>query len=207
MSTQEHYVSQTRAVGYPVAVPKLWNDTIESHRRDVTDAILRSTVDLVTERGLRAVTMSEVAERASIGRATLYKYFPSIEAILHAWHQQQVAHHLEELGRIASRERPAIDRLTDVLERYADVLHETHDADLVGLLHQPEHMDAAHDQLHELLVRLISLAADEGVVRPDIPPGELALFCRNSLERVGDLGSKAAVKRRVLLVGEALRGS
>jgi AcrR family transcriptional regulator len=84
---------------YPWLVPKLWNETIEAHRRDVRDAILDTTVALVAEHGLRSTTMSRIAERTGIGRATLYKYFPDVESILIAWHHQHVAAHLEHLIR------------------------------------------------------------------------------------------------------------
>jgi AcrR family transcriptional regulator len=67
-------------------VPKLWNETIEEHRRAVRDAVLKTTAALVTEQGLRGVTMSRIAEDSGIGRATLYKYFPDVESILAAWH-------------------------------------------------------------------------------------------------------------------------
>jgi AcrR family transcriptional regulator len=56
-------------------MPKLWNETIEAHRREVRDAILDNTAALVAEHGLLSVTMSQIAEETGIGRATLYKYF------------------------------------------------------------------------------------------------------------------------------------
>jgi Bacterial regulatory proteins, tetR family. len=52
-------------------VPKQWNETIEEHRRAVRDATLETTTALVAEHGLRAVTMSQIAEEIDIGRATL----------------------------------------------------------------------------------------------------------------------------------------
>jgi len=72
----------------------LWDDTIESHRRAVRDTTLDAAAALVAEHGLASVTMSEIAERTGIGRATLYRYFPDVEAILLAWHERQVSSHL-----------------------------------------------------------------------------------------------------------------
>jgi AcrR family transcriptional regulator len=43
---------------------------------EVRDVIVETTAALVAEHGLRAVTMSQIAEDTGIGRATLYKYFP-----------------------------------------------------------------------------------------------------------------------------------
>jgi AcrR family transcriptional regulator len=67
-------------------VPKLWTETVETHRQEVREAILDATASLVQSRGLLAVTMSDIAEATGIGRATLYKYFPDVETILSAWH-------------------------------------------------------------------------------------------------------------------------
>ncbi|MGI9077433.1 MAG: TetR/AcrR family transcriptional regulator, partial [Gemmatimonadaceae bacterium] len=55
-------------------MPKLWNETIEAHRRAVRDATLNATAALVAEHGLASVTMSQIARETGIGRATLYKY-------------------------------------------------------------------------------------------------------------------------------------
>src|SRR5438874_13369147 len=84
-------------VTYSGWVPKLWNETIEAHRREVRDAILDTTAALVFEHGLRAVTMAQIAEQTGIGRATLYKYFPDIDTILHTWHHRQITAHLHQL--------------------------------------------------------------------------------------------------------------
>jgi len=78
-------------------VPKLWTDTIETHRRAVQEAAIEATAQLVAEHGLLSVTMSQIAEETGIGRATLYKYFPDMEAILVAWHELQVGAHAAQL--------------------------------------------------------------------------------------------------------------
>jgi len=64
----------------------------------------------------QAVAMSQIAEQTGIGRATLYKYFPDVDAILHAWHERQIAGHLAQLA--AARDRPGA-RLEAVLRTYA----------------------------------------------------------------------------------------
>src|SRR3990172_12780555 len=99
------------AVAYTEVVPKLWNDTIETHRRAVREATLDAAAALVAERGLASVTMSEIAEKTGIGRATLYKYFPDVEAILVAWHERQISGHLEYLAEIRDQTGTASERL------------------------------------------------------------------------------------------------
>src|SRR3990172_8477120 len=122
-------------VPYTAAVPKLWTDTIETHRREVHAAILETTAELVAEHGLAAVTMSQIAEKTGIGRATLYKYFPDVEAILVAWHERQITGHLEHLAEVRDQVGDAGERLEAVLEAYALISHERHNIELAALLH------------------------------------------------------------------------
>src|ERR671910_2689019 len=129
MSLSNQNVS-TIAVMYTRVVPKLWNETIEAHRRAVRDAILETTAALVAEQGLRSVTMSQIAERTGIGRATLYKYFPDVEAILLAWFERQVGVHLAHLYEVADQTGDASERLEAVLRAYALIAFEHRDADL-----------------------------------------------------------------------------
>ena len=75
---------------YTGRVPKLWTDTVAEHRQAVREATLDAAARLVAERGLTSVTMSAIATEAGIGRATLYKYFPDVEAILVAWHERDI---------------------------------------------------------------------------------------------------------------------
>src|ERR1700716_3683265 len=108
---------------YPWRVPRLWTDTVETHRREVRDAILETTVGMVTEQGLRSVTMSRIAAKTGIGRATLYKYFADVEAILLAWHERHVAGHLEPLAVLRDQPGDPIERLKGVLEAYGVLQH------------------------------------------------------------------------------------
>ena len=105
-------------------MPKLWSDTIDAHRREVRRAIVETAAALVAERGAAAITMSEIADAAGIGRATLYKYFADVESILDAWHEDHVNGHLEMLAAVRDRGGTPGKRLAAVLEAYGSVLHE-----------------------------------------------------------------------------------
>jgi AcrR family transcriptional regulator len=178
-------------------VPKLWTETIEAHRREVRDATLDTTAALVAEHGLRAVTMSQIAEETGIGRATLYKYFSGVEAILVAWHERQVTSHLEYLVEVQDQAGNARERLAAVLEAYALISHEHHGTELAALLHGGEHVARAQQQLSDLIRDLLTEAAKTGDVRDDVAPGELASYCLHALAAASSLPSKAAVRRLV----------
>jgi AcrR family transcriptional regulator len=178
-------------------VPKLWDETIDAHRRAVRDAILSTTAALVAEQGLASVTMSQIAERTGIGRATLYKYFSDVDAILVAWHERQVTGHLEQLGKVRDQAGDAIGRLQAVLESFALISHEHHGNELAVLLHRGEHVARAHQRLLDLIRGLLTEAAAVGNVRDDVAPDELASYCLHALTAASSLPSKAAVRRLV----------
>jgi AcrR family transcriptional regulator len=186
-------------------VPKLWNETIETHRREVRDAILETTAALVAEHGLRTVTMSQIADETGIGRATLYKYFSGVEPILFAWHERKVTGHLEHLADVGARPGDAGERLEAVLDAYALIAHQRRGAELGALLHRGEHVDQSQRKLHELVRRLLTEAARSGDVRDDVPPDELANYCLQALGAASGVTSRAAVRRLVNLVLAALR--
>ncbi|MBA2719771.1 MAG: TetR/AcrR family transcriptional regulator [Chloroflexi bacterium] len=187
-------------------MPKLWTDTIDAHRRAVRDATLDTTADLVAKHGLRSVTMSEIAERTGIGRATLYKYFPDVEAILAAWHEREVGGHLQQLAAARDLASGAGKRLEAVLEAYALIAYESHghhDSELAAVLHRDEQIVSAEDQLRHMVYELLAEAAAAGDVRSDIAPDELVTYCLHAIAAASGLPSKAAVTR---LVGVTLAG-
>ena len=193
---------------YTSPVPKLWTETIEAHRRTVQEAILDTAWTLVRDRGLMSVTMSEIAEKAGIGRATLYRYFPDVEAILVACHQRHVAAHLGQLAELGSAPGAPMERLEAVLGAYALICH--HRArqgtdELSALVHRDEHVDPAQQQLLELFRDLLTEAAAHGGVRDDIAPWELASYCLHALQAASDLPDEGAVRRLVAVTLTALR--
>jgi AcrR family transcriptional regulator len=189
-------------------VPKLWSETIASHRRDVHDAILKSTAALVAERGLLSVTMSLIAEKTGIGRATLYKYFPDVESILLAWHERQISAHLAHLVGLRDQAGDPAQQLEAVLAGYALISHESHghhDAELAAFLHRDHQVARARAQLREMIRDLVAEGAASGGLRDDVPPDELARYCLHALAGARDLPSRAAVGRLVTVTLAGLR--
>ena len=192
-------------------MPKLWKETIESHRREVHDAILDTTAELAAEHGLLSVTMSQIAERTGIGRATLYKYFPDVQMILHAWHERQIAAHLDQLAEARDQAGTPGQRLDAMLATYARIQHERarrhHNAELGAFLHQDTRIAEPRRQLHDLVRTTLAEAVAAGHIRDDIPPGELVTYCLHALDAAAELRSKAAINRLVAVTLAGLRAS
>jgi len=203
-------------VAYPEFVPKLWTETIEAHRREVRDAILDTTAALVAKQGLRSVTMSEIAEKIGIGRATLYKYFSGVEAILLAWHERQIAGHLQHLAGLRHGAGDAGERLEAVLEAYALIHYEfaaphrrgevsSYGAETAALLHRGEHVARAQQHLSDFMRDLLTETAKTGAIRDDVAPDELATYCLHTLTAASSLPSEDAVRRLVTVTLAGLR--
>ena len=60
-------------------------------------------------------------------------------------------------------------------------------------------------QLHEMLRGLLTEASGSGIVRNDLPAGELATYCLHALGAARRLSSKAAVRRLVEVTLDGLR--
>lgn len=198
---------------YDGFVPKLWNETIEAHRRAVHDAILDTTAALVADHGMLSVTMSQIAEHTGIGRATLYKYFPDVETIMLAWHERQITGHLKYLAEVRDRAGDAVERLEAVLEAYAFIhqrraqhhRHGHYDSDLVAFLHRDDQLAGARRRVRDMIRDLLAGVAAAGELRDDVEPDELASYCLHALTAASDLPSKAAVRRLVTVTLAGLR--
>lgn len=188
-------------------VPKLWSETIETHRHAVSEAILDTTWALITEHGPTSVTMSQIAEKAGIGRATLYKYFPDVETILFAWHERQISAHLGRLTEIRDQTDDVGEQLDAVLEAYAFIAYQRgrHGAELGKLLHRDGHTAQAQRHLSDFIGSLLAENAAQGSVRDDIAPDELAAFCLHALTAAAGVSTEPAVHRLVAITLDGIR--
>ena len=194
-------------------MPKLWDETIEAHRLSVQEATLATTAQLVAERGLRGVTMSAIAEKTGIGRATLYKYFPDVETILAAWHQRQIRQHLAHLGEVRDRAQGPDDRLEAVLTAFAHIQRDRarhgqgqpHGSELAVMLHTDDQLAQAKHDVHRLIGELITNAATAGTIRSDVSSEELAGYCIHALEAARHAPSEEAVSRLLMLILAGMR--
>lgn len=61
----------------------------QASRGDKSEAILAAALELFVERGFHGTAVPEVAERAGVGAGTIYRYFPSKEALVNALFQRE----------------------------------------------------------------------------------------------------------------------
>ncbi|MFI6428593.1 TetR/AcrR family transcriptional regulator [Promicromonospora sp. NPDC050880] len=187
-------------------MPKLWEESIDEHRRSVRDAITKAAWRLAEEHGPLSLTMSQVAGAAGIGRATLYKYFTDIESILVAHHARHVKDHLRALEDLSGGSKAPGARLVAVAEEYASICFHRRrhaSADIGALVHRGPEVADAERRLHGVFADLIAQSAADGLVRTDLGPEELAAYCRRALDAAGEMRDLEGVARltRVVLDG------
>lgn len=178
-------------------MPKIWSTTIDSHRRQVHDAILDATAELIAEHGPMSVAMSAIAEHAGIGRATLYKYFPDIESILVAWHDRDFAHHHARLQALVEADSTTLKDVAQFICTQRREHPHHHATELVGNLahtlaeaHSPMG-NAVEGQVLDALTQLIASLAERNEVRSDRDPDFLARWLLHAAHAPADLDDQA----------------
>ncbi|HLM63574.1 MAG TPA: helix-turn-helix domain-containing protein [Acidimicrobiales bacterium] len=177
-------------------MPRIWADTIDTHRQQVHDAILDATAELIAEHGPLSVAMSAIAEQAGIGRATLYKYFPDVGSILVAWHTRDFEHHLARLRALGDDHTATLRDVADlILEIRAHHRHGR--ADVVGALAhtvvgvEQVMNDTAWGQVVEALTQLMTGLAQRKSVRSDHDPQLLARWLLHTVHAPTELDDHA----------------
>lgn len=174
---------------YARPVPKLWSTTVAEHRTAVREAVLDAIGAIVADRGFPAVTMKGVAEASGVGRATLYRYFDDVHAVVGAWHEREVNRHLVQVVAARDAADGAVARIEAMLEALARLSAHDHGAvDVVsGRL---DNLEQAWLHLREVVADTLQQGVASGEIRDDIPVHELASFCIRAL---GGLASATPV--------------
>jgi AcrR family transcriptional regulator len=89
---------------------------------EARERILATAYDLFSRRGIRAVGVDEVIERAEVAKATLYRHFPSKDDLVLAFLERREQLWTRELVEAGARERGATPE--ECLLSIFDVFHE-----------------------------------------------------------------------------------
>jgi AcrR family transcriptional regulator len=169
-------------------VPRIWDESVASHKQRLRASIIDATVELVRDRGRGDVAMSAVASRAGIGRATLYNYFPDVDHILAAYVVDEFDRFHEHVDAELAATAGPLARLTVVVTASIDYLasprHQA-GASIVGLDDfSPEAqrlVDGVMAGFRERLAAVVDEAVAANLLRDDLDPSFLALSLHHLL--------------------------
>lgn len=152
-----------------------WDDALQAHREQYRDRIIDAAIALVAENGLTKTSMAGLAQRAGIGRATVYKYFPDVEAALLAHVEREVDECAEHIAKVCAERSDTTERVHGyvqaMLEHFAGTQHrlgwatlDAADLSSVAYLRLHQHIT----KLHEMLAGLLTEGMRDGSFRPDL---------------------------------------
>lgn len=135
---------------------------------DLRARVLAASVALITEEGLGALSMREVARRAGVSHQAPYHHFPDRESILAAIAGEGFLHLAEALERALGTKAPAGERLRAGGRAYVDFAraHPAHfrvmfRPELVDLEAYPEGKAQA-DRAYQALEQLVAGVVEDG---------------------------------------------
>jgi AcrR family transcriptional regulator len=184
----------------------------DQQRRDARDnraAILDAARDLFADSA--DVAMCQVAKRAGVGQATLYRNFPSRSALV----AEIVEEHVERTAAVAAEQagepdaffvllRSLIDNMVNL---YGVAVLARHDADA------DSQIKLARRRIAEFLRQPLRDAKAAGTLRRDLSQDDVFLLlamARGAMEGLTDSAARSAVAHRVLslqLTGIEARGT
>jgi AcrR family transcriptional regulator len=137
------------------------------------EQLMAAAKDAFTERGAEA-PLEEIARRAGVGIGTLYRHFPTRDALLAAVYRREV----EQLAAAADRlldEKPPLDALEAWLHQLVDYMA-TKRVIAPALQASPGEGPAAYaaggPAVMGALGRLSAAAIASGAIRPDLTPDD-----------------------------------
>jgi AcrR family transcriptional regulator len=152
----------------------------ERNRRRLLDA----ATAVFCERGLD-VGVGEIAERAGVGRGTLFRNFPSKEHLIAAIVVERM-HESVQRGRAALEAPDPGEALFGLIEQAVGI--QQTDRALFDALDDEwlanDEIRAAHTELMEVLDTLVRRAQDAGVVRTDVSAVDVMMMVKGACETI-----------------------
>jgi AcrR family transcriptional regulator len=143
--------------------------------------VLEAAAEAFAEEGLD-VGMAAIARRAGVGNATVFRRFPTKDALIEAIVDSRIAELLAAAQRAAEIEDPW-DSLVDVLEKTAALQARDHgffQATEEFMLRHPDLL-RRHRPVFEAVDRLVVRAQEAGVVRDDVTTLDLLGLVKGSV--------------------------
>jgi AcrR family transcriptional regulator len=143
--------------------------------------VLEAAAEAFAQEGLD-VGMAEIARRAGVGNATVFRRFPTKDALIEAIVDEKIAELLAAAQRAAEIEDPW-GSLVDVLEKTAALQARDHgffQATEEFLLRHPDLL-RRHRPVYEAVDRLVVRAQEAGVVRDDVTTLDLLGLVKGSV--------------------------
>ena len=175
-------------------------DALENRQR-LLDVAARA----FAEHGLDASTRS-IAKQAGVGVGTLYRHFPTREALIDAAYQHELTRVCEKADELLARHTAAeatrawVDHLLD----YATAMQGMSDALNAVIASGGDPYASSHTLLVNAVGALLEAGARDGTLRTDISREDVLLAMSGIAQSTGQYGTRKQAARLIDLLMDAL---
>ena len=179
--------------------PKLRADAARNR-----DKLLSAAVELFAEQGPE-VSLEAVAKRAGVGIGTLYRHFPTRDALLEAAYRNEVTHLSEAADDLLAR-HPADEALALWMDRFVDYASTKRGIGpaLKAMVSSSELFADARRMNLAAVERLLAAGAEAGTIRSDVS-AEDVLHAMGAIWALGGDGWDEHARRLLRLIMDGLR--
>ncbi|MGP3937625.1 TetR/AcrR family transcriptional regulator [Nonomuraea sp. KM88] len=153
-------------------------------REHAAAGILDIAAKVLAEHG-EAASMADIAKAAGMGRATLYRYFPSREALVQALYQTAVSDLFDKIDDADLDAVPATEALARLTRAAVSVIGKYRA--LAVLDSRMDGLEEANGRIGSTLQGVFDRGAAEGTFRTDLPPSTLMGAYGGLLRGIGNL--------------------
>ncbi|MFD5074377.1 TetR/AcrR family transcriptional regulator [Streptomyces sp. NPDC058371] len=148
-------------------------------RRDAAlnrERVLRAAREVFGERGLN-VTLDDVARHAGVGVGTLYRRFPTKEALIRAVFEQDAEGRMESAQRALTHPDPWQGLVDFLMEMSADLAENRglHEAVMLGS-HSSGPIETTRAGMIPFLEALVRRAQESGQLRPEVTASDIPVI-------------------------------
>ncbi|WP_219462357.1 TetR/AcrR family transcriptional regulator [Nonomuraea rhizosphaerae] len=180
---------------------------LRADARRKREAILTAAVDVFAERGID-IALDEVARRAGVGIATLYRHFPTREALITGAYVREIDLLCDGVDDLLAA-MPADEALIAWMQRFVGYVAGRPGMALalksIVTTTDAQALKASHDRVHSALALLVGAGQRDGLIRADASSEDLA----NGLSGVSLANSQPGTRERadrlIVLLVDGLR--
>ena len=150
-------------------MPKIIGESLASHRELTRARLFEALGSLMGEQSFESITMSQIAERAGVGRTAVYNHFADKEVLLLAYMREVTGEFARVLKQRLEAEPDPLIRLRIYIRSHLQMIGRYHVKAGMGLRRQMSGQGASHLHDHaglvgEVLIGILDEAMECGQI-------------------------------------------
>lgn len=150
-------------------MPKIIGESLASHRELTRARLFEALGSLMGEQSFESITMSQIAERAGVGRTAVYNHFADKEVLLLAYMREVTGEFARVLTQCLEAEPDPLMRLRIYIRSHLQMIGRYHVKAGMGLRRHMSGQGASHLHDHagvvgEVLIGILDEAMERGLI-------------------------------------------